>query len=173
MLAVPHRAELRGQAARGIAGALLIFAAAVALYALAGRLDDLNVRWPHAIGIPAAVLVAATAYSVLGGRMSRRLERMRPLEPGAEAAAPRTVRGWWLWAIGAGLLVGGVALIIDFELDNLAVVLAIGLGSVLGGPALDAWTVARHEREHGGTVYRVEDPPGTEAGLRWLREGRE
>jgi hypothetical protein len=173
MVAVPYRAELRGKAARGTVGALLMFGAAIVLYALAGRLDDLNVRWPHAIAIPAAVLVAATAYSLLGGRTSRRLARMRRLEPGAEPAAPRTVRGWWLWAIGAGLLLGGAALVIDFELDNLAIVLAIALGSVLGGPAPAALTVARYERAHGGTVYRVEDPPGTQSGLGWLPKGGE
>ena len=70
--------------------------------------------------------------------------------------------------IVGGLLLGGIALVLDFEIDNLAVVLAaIALGGVLGDDAAGAWTLARYEREHGRTVYRVEDPAGTDAGLAW------
>jgi len=77
--------------------------------------------------------------------------------------------GWfWLWAIGAGFVLGGFGLVVDVELDIVAVFIAVGLGGTLGGPAYEAWAVGRYEREHGGTVYRVEDPPGTQAGLGWL-----
>ena len=64
-----------------------------------------------------------------------------------------------------GLALGGIALLLDFEVDVLAIVLAVALGGVLGEDAVNAWIVRRYERGCGATVYRVEDPPGTEAGL--------
>jgi hypothetical protein len=52
--------------------------------------------------------------------------------------------------------------------DGAAVaLLAVFVATAIGDRAADLVRVARHERVHRGTVYRVEDPPGTEAGLGW------
>ena len=72
-----------------------------------------------------------------------------------------------LQALGLGLVVGGIGLLIDVELDVLAIGFAITLGGVVGADLLKSLTLSRYERAHRGTVYRVEDPPGTEAGLGW------
>jgi hypothetical protein len=168
MLAVPLRAEFRAQARRGVIGALEMCAVVVALYALAGRLEDFNVGPWHAVLIAAAVLLMTALYTLPSRRIHRRLERIEPLTEPAEAMSPTTVRWFWLWAIGAGLVLGGFGLVVDVELDIVAIFIAVGLGGTLGGPAYEAWAVGRYERRHGGTVYRLEDPPGTEAGLGWL-----
>ncbi len=57
------------------------------------------------------------------------------------------------------------------QLDRVIHQTAIALGGVVGADLLKSLTLARYERAHRGTVYRVEDPPGTEAGLGWLSEG--
>jgi hypothetical protein len=171
MVAVPYRAELRAEAVRGTLGLLTAYAVALAMFAAAGRLGDLNVGPSDALLIVAAVLVMTAIYSLPPSKMTKRLARLPPLDPDASRAAPTPPRRWPLWAIGGGLLLGGIALVLDLELDLLAIFFAIGLGSNAGGPAYEAWRVARHEREHGGTVYRVEDPPGTDAGLAWLPRG--
>lgn len=171
MLAVPYRAELRTNALRGAAAFALVAVAAVALYGVAGRFD-LNVDVVDAAVIAGAALVAAVVYSRRGERLGRRLERMEALEPAADRRPPAPIR-WGtmpLQALGLGLIIGGVGLLIDIELDGLAIVLAIGLGGVAGADLLKALTLRRYERAHGGTVYRVEDPPGTEAGVGWLSE---
>ena len=69
-----------------------------------------------------------------------------------------------LWLIR---VVGAIALVLDIEIDNLAIILAVALGGIAGEEVAGALTLAHYEREHGGTVYRVEDPVGTEAGLAW------
>jgi hypothetical protein len=166
--AIPYRAELRTSALRGAAAISLIAGAAVALYVAAGRFD-LNVDAVDAALIAGGALVAAVIYSRRGERLGRRLERLEPLDPAADRRPPGRIR-WGtmpLQALGLGLIVGGIGLVIDFELDVLALVLAIGLGGVVGADLLKAFTLARYERAHRGTVYRVEDPPGTEAGLGW------
>ena len=171
MPAVPYRAELRTNALRGVAAFGLIAVAAVALYVVAGRFD-LNVDVVDAAFIAGGALVAAVIYSRRGERLGRRLERMAALEPGADRQPPAPIR-WGtmpLQALGLGLIIGGLGLLIDIELDILAIVFAIGVGGVAGADLLKALTLARYERAHGGTVYRVEDPPGTEAGLGWISE---
>jgi hypothetical protein len=158
MVAVPYRAELRTQALRGAAAIALIALAAVALYAVAGRFD-LNVDAVDAALIAGGALVAAVIYSRRGERLGRRLERLQPLEPAADRAAPAPIR-WGtmpLQALGLGLIIGGIGLVIDFELDVLALGLAIGLGGVAGADLLKARTVGRYERAHRGTVYRLAD----------------
>jgi len=168
MLAVPYRAELRTQALRGVVAIALIAVATVGLYAAAGRFD-LNVDAVDAALIAGGALVAAVVYSRRGERLGRRLKRLRPLEPGADRVPPPPIR-WGtmpLQALGLGLIVGGIGLVIDVELDVLAIGFAITLGGVVGADLLKSLTLSRYERAHRGTVYRVEDPPGTEAGLGW------
>jgi hypothetical protein len=167
MLAVPYRAELRSRAIGAGAGILLAFAVATGMIALAGRLDDLNLHWLDAVAVPVAVLIAAAFYTGRRRRLREQLARPRQLGDAVERVAPARVRWLRMAAKGlvAGLVLGGISLVLDFEVDNLAVVLAIALGGVLGDDAAGAAAVARYEREHGGTVYRLEDPPGTEAGL--------
>jgi hypothetical protein len=73
-----------------------------------------------------------------------------------------------LWEVVAGLVAGGIALLLDIEIDNLVLLLAIALGAVVGDDASGAFLLGRYERDQVGTVYRVEDPSGTDAGLAWL-----
>ena len=169
VLAVPYRAELRRRVARALTGILGSFAVAVGLIAVAGRADDLNVHWFDAIAIAGAVLVAAAVYTGRRRRLRDQLDHLPELDPEAERVPPRAVGPAKLLvpAIVGGLVLAGIALVLDFEVDNLAVVLAVALGGVLGEDAAGSWTLARYERERGGTVYRVEDPPGTDAGLAW------
>ena len=171
MVAVPLRAELRAEAVRGTLRLLVAYGVVVAMFAAAGRLGDLNVGPSDALLIVAAVVGMTAVYSIPPSKVRKRLARLPALDPDAARAAPEPARRWPLWAIGGGLLLGGIALVLDVELDLLAIFLAIGVGTNIGGPAYDAWRVARHEREHGGTVFRVEDPPGTDAGLAWLPRG--
>jgi len=169
VLAVPYRVELRSRVARAATGILLSFAVAVGTIAVAGRADDLNVHWYDAVAIAGAVLLASAFYTGRRRRLRQRLANVPELAPAAERVAPRGVR-WGTLVVPVlvgGLLLGGIALVLDFEIDNLAVVLAVALGGVLGDDAAGAWTLARYEREHGGTVYRVEDPAGTDAGIAW------
>jgi hypothetical protein len=173
MVAVPFRAELRAHLLYRCAGVLATFAVALAMIAVAGRIDELNLHWIDAIWIPGAVLVAAAVYSLLGQRLGEQLARMQPLDADARRAEPPPVRWAWmpLKALGAGLVLGGIALVLDLEADGLAIVLAVALGSSLGGLGAHAVRVAGHERAHDRAVYRVEDPPGTDAGLAWLPRG--
>ncbi len=169
MLAVPYRAEVRRRAVRAATGILLAFVVAVATIAVAGRADELNLHWFDALAIAGAVLVAAAVYTGRRRRLRDQLVRLRALDPAAERVEPGTIR-WDKLAVRVvvgGLVLGGIGLVFDFEVDNLAVVLAVALGGVVGDDAAGAWTLSRYEREHGGTVYRVEDPPGTDAGLAW------
>jgi hypothetical protein len=150
-------------------GILLSFAIAVGAIAVAGRADDLNVHWYDALVLAGAVLVAAAVYSGPRRRLREQLGALPALDSDAERVVPRA-RHWGklvVQAIAAGLLLAGIALVLDIEVDNLTLVLAIALGGVVGQDAAVAWKLARYERERGGTVYRVEDPPGTQAGLAW------
>jgi hypothetical protein len=172
MLAVPYRAELRTNALRGVAAFALIAVAAVGLYVAAGRFG-LNLDVVDAAFIVGGALVAALIYSRRGERLGRRLERMAALEPAADRRPPSPIR-WGtmpLQALGLGLIIGGVGLLVGIDLEVLALGLAIGLGGVAGADLLNALTLRRYERAHRGTVYRVEDPPGTEAGLAWVSAG--
>jgi hypothetical protein len=169
MVAVPYRTELRRQFAYRVGGVLVMFAVAFGLIAVAGRLDDLDLSWSDAIWIPVAVLVATAIYARLGQRLGEQLAAMEPLAAGAQRVAPGPV-GWagtLAKSVGAGLIIGGLALLLKLDADGLALVLAVALGGYLGDVGANAVRVARHERSHRRTVYRVEDPPGTEAGLRW------
>ena len=86
-------------------------------------------RWLDAIWIPAAVLLATAIYAWLGRRDGEQLAQMRPLGADARRVAPDPVRWGGLLAksVGAGLIIGGIALVIDLETDGLAVVLAVAL----------------------------------------------
>jgi hypothetical protein len=174
MVAVPYGVELRSRAIRAGAGILLAFVVAAGMIAVAGRLSDLNLHWIDAIAVPAAVLVAAACYTDRRRRLRERLARPRALEPGVERGAPArpSWRATLVRAIIGGLVLGGISLVLDFEIDNLAVVLAIALGGVIGDDAAGAAAIRRYERAHGGTVYRLEDPPGTEAGLALAARGQ-
>jgi len=169
VLAVPYRVELRRRVARALTGILGSFAVAVGLIAVAGRADDLNMEWFDALAIAGAVLVAAAVYTGRRRRLREQLEGLTELAPEAERVEPRAVGAAKMLvpAIVGGAVLAGISLVFDFEVDNLAVVLAVALGGVLGEDAAGSWTLARYERERGGTVYRVEDPPGTNAGLAW------
>ena len=104
-----------------------------------------------------------------GAEPREQLARLPELDPVAEHIAPARIR-WDKLAVPVivgGLLLAGISLVLDFEVDNLAVVLAVALGGVIGEDAAASWLLARYERERGGTVYRVEDPAGTQAGLAW------
>ena len=170
MLAVPHRAELRSRALGAAARILAAIAFAVGMVAVAGRVEDLNLSLFEAIALPAAVLIAAVLYTDRRRRLRRSLTDLRRLEAGTVPAPAPRVR--WAAMLGqgvaVGLVVGAIALVLDIEIDNLAIILAVALGGVAGEEVAGALTLARYEREHGGTVYRVEDPVGTEAGLAWL-----
>ena len=168
MVAVPLKAELSGEALRRTIGVVETCVVAVALYAAAGRLDDRSFGPWQVLAIAGAALLLVALYSLLPPRVSTKLERMQALDRSADHASPKRAPWFWAWAIGGGLVLGGIGLLFDIGPDTLAIFVAIALGATIGGPAYDAWTVARYEREHDGTVYRVEDPPGTEAGLAWL-----
>lgn len=168
MLAVPYRAELRTQTVRGFAAIVLIAVAAVALYVIAGRIN-LNLDRVDAAVIAGGALVAALFYSRRGERLGHRLRRMKPLEPHADCVPPAPIH-WGtmpLQALGLGLIVGGIGLLVEIDFETVVLALAIGLGGVAGADLLKALKLARYERAHRGTVYRVEDPPGTDAGLGW------
>ena len=158
MLAVPYRAELRIQALRGAAAFALMAVAAGGLYAAADRLD-LSVDWIDAVLIAGGAMIAAVFYSRRGERLGRRLERSQPLEPEADRVPPAPIR-WGtmpLQALGLGLIIGGLGLLVEIELETVALAIAIGLGGVVGADLLKVLTVARYERRHGGTVYRLAD----------------
>jgi hypothetical protein len=158
MEAVPYRAELRTSVLRGTAAIALIAVAAVALYVAAGRVN-LNLDRVDAALIVGGALVAAVFYSRRGERLGPRLERARPLEPEADRVPPAPIR-WGampLQAVGLGLIVGGVGLLVEIDLETVALALAIGLGGVAGADLLKVLTVARYERAHRGTVYRLAD----------------
>ena len=132
MVAVPYRAELRTSALRGVAAIALIVVGA---------------------------LLAAVFYSRRGERLGRRLERVQPLDPEADRVAPGPIR-WGtmpLQALGLGLIIGGLCLLIEIDLETVGLGLAIGLGGVAGADLLKVLTVARYERAHRGTVYRLAD----------------
>jgi hypothetical protein len=173
MVAVPYRAELGSELRYRAVMILLVDGAAVALLAAAGRLGDLNVGWFDAVWITAVVLLATAGYPLIGelfgDGLREKLASMERLPPDTDRVAPvrRSWTGLVLTALLAGLAVGGVALVVDLEIDGLAIVLAVFVATAIGDRAADLVRVARHERVHRGTVYRVEDPPGTEAGLRW------
>ena len=158
MVAVPYRAELRTSALRGLAAIALIAVAAVALYVAAGRVN-FNLGTVDAAVIVVGALLAAVFYSRRGERLGRRLERVQPLEPEADRIAPAPIR-WGtmpLQALGLGLIVGGLCLLVEIQLETVALGLAIGLGGVAGADLLKVLTVARYERAHRGTVYRLAD----------------
>jgi hypothetical protein len=158
MDAVPYRAELRTSALRGTAAIALMAGAAVVLYVVAGR-ADLNFDRVDAALIAGGALIAAVVYSRQGERLGRRLERLRPLEPDADRVPPAPIH-WGtmpLQALGLGLIVGGVGLLAKIDLETVALASAIGLGGVAGADLLKVLTVARYERAHRGTVYRLAD----------------
>ena len=170
MSATPLRAELQSRAVGSAVRLLLGIGIAVGVVAVAGRGGDLNLSLWEAIAIPAAVLVVALLYAGRRRRLRESLQRLPRLEADAERSAPRGTR--WPSAFGqgvvAGLVVGGIALLLDIEIDNLVLLLAIALGAVVGDDASGAFLLDRYERDQVGTVYRVEDPSGTDAGLAWL-----
>jgi hypothetical protein len=165
MLAVPHRAELRSRALGAAARILAAIAVAVGMVAVAGRVEDLNLSLLEAIALPAAVLIAAVLYTDRR-RLRRSLADPRRLEAGTESAPPPRVR----WAakpgqgVAVGLVVGAITLVLDIEIDNLAIILAVALGGVAGEEFAGALTVARYEREHGGTVVPRRRPGGHRGG---------
>jgi hypothetical protein len=156
--AVPYRAELRTSALRGATAIALVAVAVVALYVVAGRFS-FSVDPVATAVIAGAALIAAVFYSRRGERLSRRLERVQPLEPVADRVPPAPIR-WGtmpLQALGLGLLFGGAGLLTESTVDVLAIGLAIVLGGVAGADLLKARTVARYERAHHGIVYRLAD----------------
>jgi hypothetical protein len=166
MLAVPHRAELRSRALGAAARILAAIAVAVGMVAVAGRVEDLNLSLLEAIALPAAVLIAAVLYTDRRRRLRRSLADLRRLEADTVSAPAPRVR--WAAVLGqgvaVGLVVGAIALVLDIEIDNLAIILAVALGGVAGEEVAGALTVARYEREHGGTVVPRRRPGGHRGG---------
>jgi hypothetical protein len=170
MLAVPYRAELRSRAIGSLFGLALAAVTYAGVLAIAGRLDDEPFTGLDAAFVAVAVLVGVAFSTSRRRRLHEQLTRPRQLPPTVdEAVAPR-VR--WatmvLRGVVGGLAFAGIALLIANDPPIIAIVIGVAVGGVLGDDVANALKVSRHEREHGGSVFRLEDPPGTEAGLGWL-----
>ena len=174
MLAVPYRAELRSRAAGSLVGLTLAFAVYVGALAVAGRLDDERFTGLDAVFVAVAVLVGAAFSTSRRRRLRRQLARPRQLADAVEPVPAPRVRwaAMLLRGVVGGLVLAGIALVIGIDVAVTAIVLGVAAGGVLGDDLANAVEVSRHEREHGGTVCRLEDPPGTEAGIGWLSEAR-
>ena len=163
MVAVPYRAELRARLTQRVVGILLMFAVALALIAVAGRHDQLNLELArrHLDPRRGPVGDGDLRLARAARRGAARADCARSARtPGESLRIPFAGAGSSRSRSAPASIIGGIALVIDLETDGLAVVLAVALGGAVGELGATATRVARHERAHRGTIYRVEDPPG-------------